>query len=177
MHPEYAIMITEVIIMRTKSYIQDPQELLEQGKQLVANNSDIKFAHRVSMVNLVLSGMSPKLLAEYSGDGETTIMSWVTKVDEHGWDALVAKKQPGRPSKLSDAQKEELKLVIASDPLKYGYNVWEGSSLSDYIKNTYDVKLGVRACQKLFHELGFSLVRAQVYPSLENPDKEARDNF
>ena len=86
--------------MRTKQFIHDPKELLEQGKILVKENSDINFAYRVSMVNLILGGMSAKELSMHCGDGETTLMSWVTKVDTDGWDALRAKKQPGKPSKL-----------------------------------------------------------------------------
>ena len=79
---------------------------MEQGKILVKENSDIKFAYRFSMVNLIPSGISAKELSMHYGDGETTLMSWVTKVDIDGWDALRAKKQPGKPSKLTAEQLE-----------------------------------------------------------------------
>lgn len=163
--------------MRTKQYINDPKELLAQGQKLVKDNSDIKFAYRVSMVNLILAGMSAKELSAHCGDGETTLMSWVTKVDQDGWDALRAKKQPGKPSKLSDDQVTKVKEAVMNDPNNYGFKVWDGPALSKYIKDTFDVDLGVRACQKLFHKMGFSLIRPQTYPSLENPDEEARDDF
>lgn len=163
--------------MRTKKYIHDPNDLLAQGRELVRNNADIKFAHRVSLVNLVLGGMSAKELSSYCGEGETTIMSWVTKVDRFGWDALRAKKQPGKPSKLSDDQIKVIKEAVNDEPTNHGYRVWDGPALSDYIKKTFDVELGVRACQKLFHKMGFSLIRPQTYPSLDNPDEEAREEF
>ena len=86
------MIVTEVIIVRTKQFINDPKELLAQGQVLVKENADIKFAYRVTMVNLILGGMSAKELAAHCGDGETTLMSWVTKVDKFGWDALRAKK-------------------------------------------------------------------------------------
>jgi transposase len=113
----------------------------------------------------------------HCGDGETTLMSWVTKVDTDGWDALRAKKQPGKPSKLTAEQLETVKKAILDSPQSYGYSVWDGPSLSAYIKSTFDIDLGVRACQKLFHKLGFSLIRPQTYPSLENPDDNAREEF
>ncbi len=163
--------------MRTKQYIHDPEELLAQGKILVKENSDIKFAYRVAMVNLILSGMSAKELSAHCGDGETTLMSWVTKVDEEGWESLRAKKQTGQPRRLTDEQISQLKEAVKSDPRNYGFNVWDGPSLSRYIKDTFDVDLGIRACQKLFHKMGFSLIRPQTYPSLENPDEEAREAF
>ena len=163
--------------MRKKQYINDPNELLKQGQILVKENSDIKFAYRVSMVNLILSGMSAKELSSFCGDGETTLMSWVDKVDRHGWDALRTKKQPGKPSKITSVQLLEIKDAVSHDPNESGFNVWDGPALSKHIKDKYDVDLGVRACQKLFHKMGFSLIRPQTYPSLENPDKDSRENF
>ncbi len=163
--------------MKFKRYINDPKELLAKGQMLVKENSDIKFAHRVSMVNLILSGMSAKELATHCGDGETTIMSWVTKVDMYGWDSLRDKKQPGKPSKLSDNQILQIKKAVMDDPQKYGFTVWDGPSLSKYISDTFEISLCVRTCQKLFHKMGFSLIRPQTYPSLENPNDDARNDF
>lgn len=170
-------MVMEVVAMRTRQFIHDPQELLSQGKALVKDNSDIKFAYRVTMVNLLLGGMSARELAEHCGDGETTLMSWVKKVDENGWDSLRAKKQTGQPRRLTDEQIAKLKENVSSNPNNFGFSVWDGPSLSKHIKDTFDVELGVRACQKLFHKMGFALIRPQTYPSLENPDDEARDDF
>ena len=152
------MIVTEVIIVRTKQFINDP-------------------AYRVTMVNLILGGISAKELAAHCGDGETTLMSWVTKVDKFGWDALRAKKQPGKPSKLSQDQIALVKAAVMSNPDNHGFKVWDGPSLSKYIKDTFDIDLGVRACQKLLHKMGFALVRPQMYPSLGNPDNEARDAF
>ena len=171
------MIVTGVIIMRIKRYINDPKELLAQGQILVKENADIKFAYRVSMVNLILGGMSAKELAAHCGDGETTLMSWVTKVDQHGWDALRAKKQPGKPSKLSESQIALVKATVMDNPDNHGFKVWDGPSVSKYIKDTFGIDLGVRACQKLLHKMGFALIRPQMYPSLGNPDNEARDAF
>lgn len=166
-----------VIKMKVHRFINDPKELLEQGQNIVKQNADNKFVHRVSMVNLVLSGMSPGLLAQYCGDGERTINTWVKKVDEEGWDSLVAVKQKGRPRLLTEAQISEIKDAVNDDPEKHGYHVWDGPALSDFIMNKYGISYGVRASQKLLHKMGFSLIRPQTYPSLEHPDNEAREEF
>ena len=163
--------------MYIRKFKSDKNELLKQGEQIVSENADNKFVHRVTMVNLLLSGMSPSALELYSGESKRTLMSWVQKVDEYGWDSLMAKKQEGRPRRLSSEQEEEIRVALRNDPNIYGYNEWNGPSLSDFIKERYDINLGVRACQKLFRRLGFSLIRPQTYPSLENPNEEARDEF
>lgn len=35
-------------------------------------------------------------------------------------------------------------------------NLWDGKLLSHHIEKVYQVKLGVRQCQRLFNKLGFS---------------------
>jgi transposase len=129
------------------------------------------------MVNLMLSGLSPKLLAEFCGDSERTLQTWLKKVDEIGCEALVAVKQAGRPNRLNDEQINEIKAALKTDPAESGYNVWDGPALSDYIKTKYGIDYGVRACQILMHKMGFSLIRPQTYPSLGNPDNETREAF
>ena len=55
--------------------------------------------------------------------------------------------------------------------------MWDGPNLYDYIKKKYDINLSVRQCQRLFHKLGFSLVRPQTYPSKNENNKEERETF
>ena len=97
------------------------------------------------MVNLLLGGMSARELAEHCGDGETTLMSWVKKVDENGWDSLRAKKQTGQPRRLTDEQIAKLKENVSSNPNNFGFSVWDGPSLSKHIKDTFAVE-HARSC-------------------------------
>ncbi len=172
-----AIIAVKVKIMNVRHFIQSREKLLKQGQEIVKQTTDPKFIHRVTMVNLVLGGMKTKEVSQYCGDSVRTINTWVKKVDEEGWDSLRTGKQKGRPATFSDTQLEEIKQTIKKDPENYGYHVWDGPTLSDYLKATYNMEYGIRACQKLFHRLGFSLIRPQTYPSLEKPDNEARDAF
>ncbi len=164
-------------IMKVRHFIHSPEELLKQGKEIVKQSADPKFIHRVSIVNLKLGGMRTKDLSQYCGDSVRTINTWVKKVDEEGWDSLKTVKPKGRPAVFSNTQLEEIKQALNNAPENYGYYVWDGPTLSDYIKATYNIEYGTRACQKLFHRLGFSLIRPQTYPSLEKPDNEARKEF
>ena len=103
--------------------------------------------------------------------------TWVKIADEDGFEQLRAVKQEGRPRRLNANQTAEIKDTLNRDPSDYGYKVWDGPSLSSYIKGTYDIDLGVRQCQRLFHELGFSLIRPQTYPSIGEQNQEERDGF
>ena len=166
--------------MRKQEFIHDPKDLLEQGKRIVsekADRGDKKYVYRVSIVNLMLSELSPREVSCCCGYSIRTLQSWLKKVDEAGWETLRTKKQPGRPSRLTNQQMEEIKTSIEEGPEKSGYTTWDGPSLSDYIQTKYGVTYGVRASQKLMRRMGFSLIRPQIYPSLENPDTEARERF
>ncbi len=169
--------VVKVIIMKVRHFIHSREELLKEGQEIVKQVADPKFIHQVTMVNLILGGMRTKELSQYCGDSVRTINTWVKKVDEEGWDSLMTVKRKGRPATFSDMQLEEIKQAVSNDPENYGYHVWDGPTLSDYIKATYNIDYGTRACQKLFHRLGFSLIRPQTYPSLQNPDNDARDEF
>ncbi len=152
--------------MPTRVYKTNKEDLLAEGKSIVRATDDAKFQHKVEMVNLVLEGMTPSALSEYVRESKNTITLWVKTADEKGFEALRGKKQPGRPTRLSAENIAAIKAVLEEDaPKKYGYNAWDGPSLSAYIAREYGVSLGVRQCQRMFQQLGFSLIRPQTFPS------------
>lgn len=164
--------------MPTRNYVTDPQKLLAEGQMIVASTDDAKFQHKVECVNIVLGGMMPSELSNYVAESKNTITLWVKIADEQGFDALHTKKQTGRPTKLTKEQLDEIEAVLKEDdPGRYGYRVWDGPSLSDYIQKKYSVKITVRHCQRMFHSMGFSLVRPQTYPSLGEANEKERKDF
>ncbi len=141
--------------MPIRRYKSDPALLLVQGRMIISSSQDAKFHHKVEIVNLVLSGLTPSFLSTFCGDSKNAITLWVKTVDEQGFEALRTKKQPGRAPKLSPQQLSHIKDVLEEDdPGRYGFSVWDGPSLSHYIKETYAVTLVVRQCQRLLHTLG-----------------------
>lgn len=163
--------------MHVRKFKSNKEDLLKEGQAIVSESADNKFVHRVSLVNLMLAGISAELLSQHCGESKRTLISWVQKVDNEGWNSLMSKKQEGRPRRLTGEQEESIRAALNDDPVSHGYNVWDGPALSDYILKTFNVVLGVRSCQNLMHRLGFSLIRPQTYPSLENPDDTAREEF
>lgn len=165
--------------MPARKYKSDKDQLLAEGKMIVNSTDDAKYQHKVELVNIVLGGMMPSELSEYVSESKNTITSWVKSVDENGFASLRPKKQPGRPAKLSHEELAAIKSVLEEDdPRAHGYNVWDGPSLSDYIKKTYNVELCVRQCQRMFHDLGFSLIRPQTFPSKDRDGLAGeRDDF
>lgn len=163
--------------MNNRKYKTDPEVLLEQGKEILSSSDESRFHFRVFAVNLVLSGFSASEIGKMTGVSKVAVTSWVKAVDENGFDALRSKGRSGRPSKLTEEQLQEIDSVLQSDPNIYGYKLWDGPSLSAYIDNTYKVSLSVRQCQRMFHALGYSLIRPQPYPSKGYEDTEERNEL
>ena len=142
--------------MNSRKYNTDPSILLEQGKAIMSSTDESRYLFRVFAVNMVLSGTPASQVGASAGFTKAAVTGWVKAVDEHGFDALRPQRRAGRPSKLSADQLKEIDAVIQADPREYDLKVWDGPSLSAYIKSRYGIDIGVRQCQRLFHALGYS---------------------
>ena len=163
--------------MNSRKYNTDPALLLEQGKAIMSSTDESRYLFRVFAVNMVLSGTPASQVGASAGFTKAAVTGWVKTVDEHGFDALRPQRRTGRPSKLSDDQLKEIDAVIQADPRDHDLKVWDGPSLSTYIKSRYGIDIGVRQCQRLFHTLGYSHIRPQPYPSKGYESTEEREAF
>ena len=129
--------------------------------ELYKNEKNAKLKVRYHALVLMHEFQNCTIIAELVKKSRTTIQSWVKAFNEGGIDAIVPNLPPGRPSRLSEDQKEVLKKDILTHPRELGYEFsnWEGKSVSEHIKNKFGVLLKVRQCQYLLHELGFTLQR------------------
>lgn len=166
-----------VEFMNLRKYKSDINKLIEEGKAIMNASEDSKYLMRVFAVNMALSGVEVSKVSEMSGYSAATIYKWINIADESGFEALRNKQIPGRPSRLSAEQLSALESAIQSNPNDYGFKKWDGPSLSEYIKTTFKITIGVRRCQVLFHELGFSHIRPQTFPSKGYEDTEERTSF
>ena len=124
--------------MNKRTYHSDPKILLEQGQELVKTVKDEHYRHKVEVVNFVLNGMFPSEVAPLVKESKSTITRWVRTVDEKGWDALQdSPNQGGRPTTLTEKEVGAIDIALQSNPKKYGYDVWDGISLSHFIKKEF----------------------------------------
>ena len=163
--------------MHSRKYVTPIEDLKATANELIKTSKDRKFVHRVECVNLVLNGTTPSKLSKSVREGTSTITMWVKKADELGFESLKDKKSPGRPKKLQEESLHEIKAALIEKPETHGFRVWDGPSLSAFIKREYNTDLGVRQCQRLLHKLGFSLVRPRTMPTKGEDNEEERDDF
>lgn len=157
--------------MNNRKYNTDPAELLRKGQEIVGATDASTFQHRVEMVNLVLGGMTPSQLSEYVAESKNTITRWVKTADEQGFEKLAdASNKGGRPTKITDSIAEKIDAALQADPKDYGYDVWDGPTIAKFIKDTFDIDYSVRQCQRMMHDLGYSIRRLQTFPCKDEND-------
>lgn len=142
--------------MRKRNFIHTRGELLEKGREIISSSAENKYIFRAVMVNLLLSGkISAAELSRLSEVPERTLRTWVRIADEEGFGRLRAIRQTGRPERLTEQQKAEIKEALISPPGSSGLRDRDGPSLSEYIAEKYGLAYGVRQCQRLIRTLGF----------------------
>ena len=149
------------------------------GVEALASTGDSVFAVRATLVCLLLKGLCDQgTLCRLAGISESALESWVRIADGEGFDGLMEDcggeisgqrvilvpqrlldlLRAVRPVRgngcLSEQQKAEILEVTGNPPEKYGYSVWDGASLSDFIAVRYRTICSVRECVRVLREAG-----------------------
>lgn len=148
----------------------DHDELVELYKK----EKNTKLKERYQALYLMIELRNCTKVADLIKKSRTTIQTWVKAFDKGGIEAIVPNTPPGRPSSLTEDQKQLLKADVTTHPRKLGYDFsnWEGKSVSEHIKNKFGVLLKVRQCQYILHELGFTLQRPRYKFPKADPEKQ-----
>lgn len=102
-------------------------------------------------------------VATLFGENPSTVQRWVNRFEDSGFDGLRDQERPGRPPSLDGRQWEKLGRDLRKSPRDFGHeqNLWDGKLLSAHLRKRYGVRLGVRQCQRIFHQMGFRLRKPQ----------------
>lgn len=151
-------------------------------KQEIIRSEDSRYDHRLHGVLLVSQGHSCYGVAKWFGHSPRSVQYWVNRFNEMGFAGLQDAPRPGRPGQISAKIRKELGKHLRQSPRQLGYkqNLWDGKLLSHHLQKWYHIDVGVRQCQRLFHEFGFRYrkprpVIAQSDPALQKAYKKTAD--
>lgn len=138
----------------------------------IRRNNDARYDHRLHAILLVAQGLNCHEVARLLGDSPRTVAYWVNHFIEDGLAGIMEFERPGRPPRLSEDQLDEVDRVLRGSPSEFGLtgNLWDGKTLSAFIKKRWHITLGVRQCQRLFRQLGFRLRKPR--PRIASADSE-----
>ena len=100
---------------------------------------------------------------------------WVNRFEQIGFAGLQEGERPGRPKRLSEAHWRHLERDLRRPPREFGFTqtLWDGKLLAEHLRRRYQVKLGVRQCQRLFRQMGFRLRKPRPVIAKADPAAQA----
>jgi transposase len=129
----------------------------------------------------VHDGMNRSEAARIGGMDRQTLRDWVHRFNQYGPEGLIDIKPPGRPSKLSEEQKEALKQLVESgpDPATDGVVRWRCVDLKRVLARRFGVDLSEVSLGRVLKKLGFSHISARPQHPVQDPEAIAtfKKNF
>ena len=115
---------------------------------------------------LLQKGKTPAEIALDVGVARQTVYTWKALFDEGAIDALRAVPLRGRPAKLDNAQREELRRAVLQNPTEHGFGteLWTLKRVGVVIKRMHGIKFSQSQIWRILGSLGFSP---------QKPDKRA----
>ncbi|MGH7715350.1 MAG: IS630 family transposase [Vulcanimicrobiaceae bacterium] len=120
---------------------------------------------RTAAVQRVLDGESPEAVIAAIGLSRSCIYTWIARYRAGGWDALRARKAPGRKSSLSPAQLCWLFTTIVTktpNQLRFPFALWTREIVRALLIRRYGITLSPSAIGRLLTHLGLSPQRPLV---------------
>jgi transposase len=146
-------------------------------KNEILRSEEARYDHRLHGVLLVCQGFSCYDVGQMFGHHPTTIQRWVRSFEMHGFSGLEDQEKAGRPQRLTPEQLQLVDHDLRQSPREFSYsqNLWDGKLLAHHLEQTQKVALGVRQCQRIFHQLGFRLRKPR--PVIARASLEEQEAF
>lgn len=143
----------------------------------IRRSGESRYDHRLHGVLLVAQGMKCSEAARILGDAPRTVQYWVNRFEEDGLAGLLEAERTGRPTRLGSEQLEELGLALRKSPTDVGLSchLWDGKAVAAFLEEKYHITLGVRQCQRVFHQLEFRLRKPR--PVVGHADPSRQDEY
>jgi transposase len=145
-----------------KVTLREPSDL-QRLRQFIGKEVDARQRDRYRVVLLAAEGLDGKDLkreqiAATVGRSRQFVDEWVHRYRDAGIDALRAKKQPGRSSRLTAEEKQQLKEALDAGPQEGTdpRSVFFGQDIRELIRRKFDKTYSLSGVYKLLSGLGYS---------------------
>lgn len=155
--------------------ISDKENMIMALQDEIRRNDISRYDHRLHGVLLIAQGMTCPQVAELLGDSPRTVVNWAQRFESEGLAGLSEGERSGRPSRLSEAQLVKVEKALRASPAEFDLptQMWDGPTLSEFLRRELGVRLKVRQCQRLFRQLGFRLRKPRPQVAQSDPELQA----
>jgi transposase len=125
-------------------------------QQEIRRSAESRYDHRLHGVLLVCQGHPCAAVAAWLGEHPATLQRWVHRFAAGGCAALRESPRAGRPRRLDAAAGAKAAQDLQTPPRALGYaqDDWDGALLARHLRSRYDIRLGLRQCQRILRKLG-----------------------
>jgi transposase len=117
--------------------------------------SSAKAAKRLMIALAYSDGVRVETLSERYDIPRATVYSWLDRFEHQSIsEAITDESRPGRPSKLTASQREQLFDELSGSPAELGYDAseWTSERTQRHIERTYDVTYSLGYVRRLLRE-------------------------
>ena len=154
-------------------------EAMEELRKLSQKEKNVKQKKRYDVVIAHYEGYKHEIISELLHVSRRSITQYVSDYKKGGIDALLIKKQSGRPKYLTEDQEKELYNIIATmTPEETGVGIfanWTAPLACCLVKQKYGITFKERGMRDLFKSIGLSYTRPTY--TLEKADTEKQNEF
>jgi transposase len=141
--------------------------------QQAYGNHATRLVRRIHALLGLAEGQSVFEVSQLLGIGEQTVRDWLHAFVLYGAGSLFYRPRPGRPPKLTDAQRRELRQLLVDGPEAAGYAsaCWTAGMIADLIRLRFKIDYAPRYVCHLLDRLGFSYQKGKF--TADHLDDEA----
>ena len=169
---------TEGIVMRAKFLKLHHKNFigLQQKKKEAEMDGAYRIAKRIHAILLNHQGKTSGQIAELLPAPRSRVKQWLSDYETHGYESLLEGHRSGRPSGLTDKEKQGLSDIVESGPVSYGFlsGVWTAVMIGRVIQNEFGIEYNARHVRRILDELDFSLQQPKRLLANADPIKQNR---
>lgn len=130
--------------MKVKKWITSE----ELKKKIRLKEKDVKVLNRMHFINYLYSGCSVPEASKKLGITKVTGYNWLERWNQDGCEGIIPRFAGGRPSKLTDTEKQELKELIKKR------DDWTAKEILKLIKEEFNVEYSLKQVRIILKDIG-----------------------
>jgi transposase len=134
-----------------------------QLRGLARKTKDGPQARRLLALAAIYDGATRTEAAKIGGVGLQIIRDWVLRFNARGSDGLLDGKSPGQPSRLNDAQRQAIELMIENGPISAVHGVvrWRLVDLAQWIFEEFRITIAKQTLSRELRAMGYRKLSAR----------------
>ena len=134
-----------------------------QLRGLARKTKDGPQARRLLALAAIYDGAKRTEAAKIGGVGLQIIRDWVLRFNARGPDGLLDGKSPGQPSRLNDAQRQAIGLMIENGPISAVHGVvrWRLVDLAQWIFEEFRITIAKQTLSRELRAMGYRKLSAR----------------